>query len=277
MYLSYWGLGESPFRASLDVRCFHQGLAQEEAIARLHFLVEEHRTLGLLVGTSGSGKSMLLEVFARQLPRVRTHSALLNVAGVDLHEFLWLAAGRLGVEVSPHASQFTLARTVVDHLIANRYQQLSTVLLVDDADEAQEEVLIEVARLAQINADRNAQITIVLAAKPSRIGRLGARLLDLAELRIDVDGWEDDETAAFVKSSLARAGRSTTVFSEAALARLHEQSGGIPRRVQQLADLALLAGAGQNLGQIDPELIDSVIHELGVVTTGGSIVAAAKR
>ncbi len=67
MYLSYWGLAESPFRASLDARFFHQGLAHEEALARLHFLVDEQRTLGLLVGASGSGKSMLLEMFARQL------------------------------------------------------------------------------------------------------------------------------------------------------------------------------------------------------------------
>ncbi len=201
---------------------------------------------------------------------------MLNVAGVDLHEFLWMAAGQLGVEVSPRASQFTLSRTLVDHLIANRYQQLSTVLLIDDADEAREEVLVEVARLAQINVDRNARITIVLAAQPARIGRLGSRLLDLAELRIDVDGWEEDETDAFIKTSLAHAGRSTPIFNEAAVARLHEQAGGCPRRVKQLADLALLAGAGQNLGQIDPEVIDSVIHELGIVTTANATLAGAR-
>jgi type II secretory pathway predicted ATPase ExeA len=277
MYLSYWGLGESPFRANLDVRSFHQGLAQEESLARLHFLVDERRTLGLLVGAPGSGKSMLLEVLAGQLSRIKSQTALLRVAGIDLHEFLWLAAGQLGVEVSPHASQFTLARTVVDHLIANRYQQISSVLLIDDADEAREDVLVEVARLAQINVDRNAQMTIVLAAQPHRIGRIGARLLDLAELRIDVEPWEADETAAYIKTSLGRAGRSTPAFNEAALARLHELTGGIPRRVQQLADLALLAGAGQNLGQIDAEVIDTVIGELGVVTTGGTNLAHAWR
>jgi general secretion pathway protein A len=277
MYLSYWGLAESPFRTSLDARFFHQGLAQEEALARLHFLVEEQRTLGLLSGATGSGKSMLLEMFARQLRRASTQRALMNVAGVDLHEFLWMTACQLGVEASPHASRFTLSRTLVDHLVANRYQQISTVLLMDDADEAREEVLAEVARLAQINVDRNAQITIVLAAQPARIGRLGGRLLDLAELRIDVDGWEEDETDAFLKTSLARTGRSTPIFSEAAVARLHELAGGCPRRVKQLADLALLAGAGQNLGQIDPELIDSVTHELGIVTTNDSILAAVRR
>jgi general secretion pathway protein A len=170
-----------------------------------------------------------------------------------------------------------LARTVVDHLIANRYQQISSVLLVDDADEAREDVLIEVARLAQINVDRNAQMTIILSVQPARIGRIGPRLLDLAELRIDVEPWEADETAAYIKTSLARAGRSTPAFNEAALSRLHELSGGVPRRVQQLADLALLAGAGQNLGQIDAEVIDTVIGELGIVSTGGGNLASAWR
>ncbi|MGD9720862.1 MAG: ExeA family protein [Pirellulales bacterium] len=277
MYLSYWGLGESPFRASLDARFFLQGPSQDEALARLHFLVDERRALGLLLSAPGCGKSMLLETFARQLPPHQMQRALVSIASIDVREFQWLVGGQLGVEISAHCDGFTLGRTLVDHLLANRYQQLGTVLLLDDADEAKSEVLDEVARLAQLNADRDVRLTIVLAAQPARLARLGARLLNLAELRIDLEGWEADETASFVKRALAVAGRSTPVFSESALARLHEQSGGIPRRVKQLADLALLAGAGQNLAQVEPETIDSVARELGVTTGATAGVAAARR
>ncbi len=275
MYLPYWGLGEPPFRASLDARFFYQGLAQDEALARSHFLVEEHRTLGLLLGASGSGKSMLLEVFARGLPNFGIQRALVNLADIDLHELLWNLGGQLGIEVPSTASRFTLSRTLVDHIIANRYQQITTVLLLDDADLARREVLGEIARLAQLDADRDAWLTIVLSARASRIAQLDARLVQWAELRIDLDGWEADETAAFVKHSLATAGRSTPIFREASLARLHDQSAGLPRRVKQLADLALLAGAGQNLVQIEPETIDSVIGELGLATSSvGDVIAA---
>src|SRR4051794_40746625 len=75
MYQAYWGLGESPFRGHLDARYFHQSATQEEALARLHFLVEERRTLGLLLGEAGSGKSQLFEIFAAQLPRFRRQVA----------------------------------------------------------------------------------------------------------------------------------------------------------------------------------------------------------
>lgn len=43
--------------------------------------------------------------------------------------------------------------------------------------------------------------------------------------------------------------------------------------MKQLADLALLAGAGQNLAQIESDTIDSVFRELGVVTSAGPLRA----
>ncbi|HEV3023486.1 MAG TPA: AAA family ATPase [Pirellulales bacterium] len=265
MYQAYWGLGESPFRANFDPRFFHQGPAQDEALARLHFLVDERRTLGLLLGSAGSGKSQLLDLFARQLGRVEREVALVNVAAIDLRQFLWLLATQLGVEAAGASTEFRLGRAVADHMLANRYQQIATVLLADDADLAQADVLNQIVRLAQLDASNQSGPTIVLSAQAERLHRLGNRLVEISDLRIDLEGWEADDTAAFVKKALSEAGRSTPVFSEPALRRLHELSGGIPRRVKQLADLALLAGAGDSLAQIEVDCVDSVCRELGAV------------
>jgi len=265
MYQAYWGLGRSPFRGHLDPAAFYQGPVQDEALARLHFLVEERRTLGLVLGDSGSGKSLMLEVFAKQLGIVRSQQAIVNLVGLGRREFLWLACGQLGIESTRSASEFLLVRSLEDHIAANRFQQVATVLLLDDADEARGEVLDEIVRLVQTGQTQEAGLTIVLAARPERIGRLGGRLLELSELRVDLDGWDADDTASFIKSALSAAGRSTPIFSEAAVRRMHELTGGIPRQVKQLADLALLGGAGANLAQIEPDLIDSVYQELGVL------------
>jgi general secretion pathway protein A len=277
MYQAYWGLGESPFRGHFDPRLFHQGPTQDEALARLHFLVDEHRTLGLLLGESGSGKSQLLDVLARQLGRVEREVALLNVAAIDLREFLWLLAGPLNLEAVASASQFSLGRAVADHITANRYQQIATILLLDDADSCRPDVLDQIMRFAQLDVMCDARLTIVLAARPQRLNRLGNRLLELADLRIDLEGWEADDTAAFVKRALAAAGRSTPVFSDEALLRLHELAEGIPRRVKQLADLALLAGAGGNLVQIEADTIDAVFRELGVIPIASALGQTARR
>jgi general secretion pathway protein A len=106
---------------------------------------------------------------------------------------------------------------------------------------------------------------LVLAGHRERMSRIGRGLLELAELRIDIDPWEAGDTAGYVRHALEQAGCQTELFTASALERLHEIAQGVPRRVSQLADLALLAGAGQNLPQIDANVVDSVYHELGLM------------
>lgn len=271
MYQAYWGLAESPFRGHLDLRFFHQAPAQDEALARLEFLVGDGRTLGLLLGVAGSGKTLVLETFARQLGRIDRQTAFVSLLGTNVRDMLWSLSSQLAGGVESGADEFKLQRVLTDHLTANRYQRIGTVILLDDADEARGDVLAQVLRLAQVESSRDGRLTIVLAAQPGRLDRLGHRLLELAELRVDLDGWELDDTAAFIKASLSAAGRTSPIFTDAALGRLQELTGGIPRRVKQLADLALLAGAGQNLVQIDADTLESVFYELGVVSPAAPI------
>jgi general secretion pathway protein A len=69
----------------------------------------------------------------------------------------------------------------------------------------------------------------------------------------------------YVSTALEHAGRATPVFTDEALYHLHDLCGGIPRRVNQLANFALLAGAGRKMAEIDLETIDGAYHELAVV------------
>jgi type II secretory pathway predicted ATPase ExeA len=69
MYQAHWGLDDAPFRTRLDRRFFYESPTHEEALARLHFLVDERRRLGLLLGSHGSGKSTVLEFFSDEIRR----------------------------------------------------------------------------------------------------------------------------------------------------------------------------------------------------------------
>ncbi len=264
MYASHWGLRESPFRNYTNPQRFYQSPTHEEALARLHFLVEEHRRLGLLLGPGGSGKSFLLEVFAAQLRRGGAAAAKVDLLAVEPAEMLWLVALGLGLNPEPTHPTAALWRMITDRLLENRYQQIETAILLDDADQASRQVLAQVARLAEYDCTADSRLTLVLAGRQEQIGRIGDRLLGLAELRIDVEPWEQAETENYLKASLAHAGCEAAVFAEPALARLQELSHGIPRRINQLADLALLAGAGQELPQIGAEVVESAYRELGV-------------
>lgn len=265
MYQSHWGLQETPFRSCVDPRFFHEGPNQEEALARLHFLVDQGRRLGLLMGPAGSGKSLLLEVFANRIRGSGQPVAKVDLLGTDPAELLWRLAAAFGSNPDARSSLASLWRRVTDRISEHRYQQLQTVVLLDDVDAATTAVLEQISRLARYDASPQSRLTIALAGQQQRMGRLGAALLELAELRIDLEPWEQGDTESFLRTSLARAGREAPVFSQKAVARLQELTCGVPRRVSQLADLALVAGAGRQLEQIDAETIESVYHELGVI------------
>jgi general secretion pathway protein A len=265
MYRQYWGLREAPFRTSVDPRFFYQTPNAEEALARLHFLVEERRRIGLCLGPAGGGKSMLLEVFSRQLRRRAVQVVNVALRGVDLHELLWLLAADLGENPGRNDSEFHLWRTLSERLVDNRLQQLDTVMLLDDIDEAEPPVLDAVARLAEFDRASPSRLTIVATASSSQLRRIEGRLLDLAELRIELEPWEQADTVGYIAAALRHAGRRAAAFSDDAIIRLHDLCDGIPRRIAQLANLALLAGAGQRAETIDAEIVEAALHELATV------------
>lgn len=262
MHQSHWGLEESPFRGSLDPKFFYESPTHEEALARLHFLVENRRRMGLLLGQSGSGKSLLIEVFGREVRSQGSQACVASLLGVDTYELLWTLAVQLGLNPVADTPRFALWRDLKDRLVENRYQQVSTVLMFDDVDQASEEALQTVSRLLQVDPSPESRVTVVMAANQDSTNRLGRRLLDLAELRIELESWDAADTAGYLRSSIEKAGGNSALIDDAAAGRLHELSGGVPRRVSQLAELALLAGAGQQLSNVDEQTVESVYDEL---------------
>src|ERR1700722_3378537 len=137
MYQQYWGLAESPFRGGLELDSFYPTPSHEEALARLNFLVEERRRLGMLCGPVGIGKSLLLEIFARQMNRAGADVVRANLVGADAHEFLWTVAAQCGLNPALAATQFALWRRLADRLIECRYQRSQLVMLLDDVEAAE--------------------------------------------------------------------------------------------------------------------------------------------
>jgi len=259
-----WSWNDAPFSTKLDPRRFFAGVSQEESLSRMQFLVDNRRRVGVLTGTQGSGKSMLLEVAAQQFRQQNRLVVLSSVVGVDVDEFLWKIAAGLGANPSITASARRLWRDIEDQISSNRYLRISTVILLDDVEEAETEVLASISRLLQLDASDDSQLTLIASCEENRTHLLGQRLHDACDLRIELEPWTADEVENFVRASLAASACGPDLFTPQAVARLFELSEGMPRRVQQLAQLALVAAAAQDLAEIGEDTVDAVSQELSV-------------
>ncbi|HEY1065084.1 MAG TPA: hypothetical protein VGE52_03210, partial [Pirellulales bacterium] len=85
------------------------------------------------------------------------------------------------------------------------------------------------------------------------------------ELRIELEPFSEEDTFAYVRERLTQAGRADRLFSNAALSRLHELSAGSVRMINDLAELALVAAAAQDMECVDTEIVDGAYSELGHV------------
>jgi general secretion pathway protein A len=265
MYHKHWRLFDTPFGPEIAPERFLATPSHEEALARLQFLAVHRRGVGVVLGGPGSGKSMLLTVFAEAMRRAGQSAALVNLTGIEADELLQRILWELGANPSLRERRLRLWQFLEDRIAESRYQEMEVVLLLDDADAADAEMRTVLTRLAKLDVGADRCLSIVLAGEYQSIGNVGEDLLDLADLRIDLATWDLEDTQRFVEQSVARAGADPDIFSGSAILRIPQRAGGLARRIGQLAQSALLAGAGQGVDRIEPELVDSACEELSTV------------
>jgi general secretion pathway protein A len=94
-----------------------------------------------------------------------------------------------------------------------------------------------------------------------RLGQLEERLSVKCLLR----PLSAEETTAYVTCRLEAAGAPRPIFEPAAMQPLYELSGGVPRRINRLCDLALLVGFADESETITAEQVEAVAEELTAV------------
>lgn len=280
MYLQHWGLDRSPFAtiafghgASADGREPYPTRPLAEATARADYLVSQRRRMGVLLGGRGWGKTTALAAIVAEQRRAAVQTVLLDAVGLTARELLFRVAE--GLDTAPDAAdcQMRLWRRIEDALAENRWQGVTTLLVVDDADELGPDSQQQLVRLARLEADPAARWTILLATNPESLERLNTSLLHLIDLRIDLARWSLDDTIGYVQTSLVEAGRFDPVFTDAALDVLHDLTRGVPRHVARLADFALLAGAAQQASVIEVATVEQAFAETKWVPGGMAIAS----
>jgi type II secretory pathway predicted ATPase ExeA len=261
MYADYWNLTDTPFRTEPDPRWFVETPGHGEALARLLFVIENRRRCGVLTGPSGVGKSITLEVLAKQVRRRPGSVAAVNLLGKTVHELLVDVAGELGLAPATRHSTAHLWRDVEDFLRGSHATRSATVLIFDHADQAAPECLTALGRLAQLGSFGHAAVTLIVGVDSQSPSHITRWLRDIADVPVELSHLDHDDAIAYVQSLLAKAGNASQIFDPAALDRLSQLSRGNPRELNRLCELSLLAAMAAGDTQVDEATVESVARE----------------
>lgn len=261
MYLQHWGLRVEPFDQRMGADWFVPTLFHQEALARLHFLAENRRPLGFMAGPAGCGKTTVLETFAQRMRAAGAAVATIGLRSLMEEEVLTAAAAGLGELVDAKADARSLWRTLAGRLTALRIERQTTLILLDDAEGGFAFGRRVVERLLAANGGPPRH-TVVLSGVETDLRAFGRDLLERADLRIDVPPLAPPETADYVLQRLTLAGASRAIFEFAGLEEIARLSGGVPRRINQLAQLCLVAGAASGAETIEAALVVDVYEEM---------------
>ncbi len=261
-WLSHWGLRQSPFATTAGVGQSYPTQAFEEATARIEYLIAQQRRMGVLVGEPGEGKSTILQAMQDSGRRRGIHVALVDAVALSQHELLMQTTSQLGGSPDPGDSLPTLWRRLEDTLAHHRWQGQSSLLMIDDADQAGADIQRQLLRMSGMESTADARWTLLIATQTARLASFDESLLHRIDLRIDLFPWTYDDTVGYVQHSLIDAGCLEPLFTDEALHQLQTRAQGVPRHVARLADFALVAGAAAEATCIEAEQIDAAFEQL---------------
>jgi general secretion pathway protein A len=265
MYLQFYGLREAPFSPTPDPKFLFQSTRHREALAQLLYGVRERKGFIVLTGEIGTGKTTLLRTLLSRLDR-DTHVAYIHNSALDIEGLLEYMLQDWGLKsnATTHAQRlFELNEFLIDQ----HRQGLSPVLVIDEAQNLSLATLEAVRLLSNFETTNQKLMQILLVGQPELRDKLNtADLRQLKQrigLRCHIGPLSPEETRLYIRHRLRIAGASDAgVFTDAAIQRITEYSGGTPRIVNIVCDHCLLSGFADSKRRIDTGVVDEAVEYL---------------
>lgn len=273
MYLAHFKLKEKPFQLNTDPRFLWLGRQHQEALATLHYGIQENKGLLLLTGDIGTGKTVLISALADRLVDDNLVVAKLPDPGLVCNDFFFLVSQSFGVHHRVQDKEtFTEA---FDHFLERTCERgQKALLIVDEAQIMSTEVIEEVRLLSDMECRSTRLLNIILVGqivfnqllyKPEN-----RAIRERITISYNLQPLTEAETETYIAHRLKIAGAETKIFTDGAVREIHAFSNGSPRQINIICDLAMLLGFGKNATEIDSRMITACKERMRIPNMSGS-------
>ncbi len=253
MYLAFFGLKSPPFRLTAHPDFFFCGAGRGALLDALMYAISSGEGLVKVTGEVGAGKTMLCRMLLERLPS-HVDAIFLPNPALSEDELLLTLADELKIQFHSERALQKI-RLIEEMLIAKYAAGRQVVLLVDEAHAMPKGTLELIRLLSNLDSGHQKLLQIVLFGQLE----LDEILLqhELRALRervsysLDVPLFNTSEVGDYLACRLFAAGHhGGAIFTAPAVKHIAEVAHGVTRRVNLLADKAMLAAFADNASQV---------------------------
>ena len=277
LYLEHFGLREAPYRITPHTEFFFDGAKRGSTLEALIYAIVKDEGIVKVTGEVGSGKTMLCRMLLERLPKSVETIYFANPS-LSRDELLAALADELKLP-SPPTQVHQLLLAIQRHLVDLHEAGKQVVVLIDEAHAMPEESLEEIRLLSNLETQRSKLLQIVLFGQPELNAVLVTQEMRQLRERIThnffLEPLKQTDIATYLMFRLRAAGfHGPDIFTPAAIKRFANVSHGLTRRLNILADKALLAAFAANTHLIDTKIANIAVADAQFDDTG---VARAKK
>lgn len=259
-------LAVDPFEQSPNPALYYESPQHKEALAMLLYGIQSRKGYVVLIGSAGTGKTLLLECLADRLRQQSVEYAYLSNSKVSAGQFFELLAYDLELQ----CAQTTKASVLIalNEKLLRRFEEgQTTVLIVDSAEKLPLEVLEEIELLGNLETRKGKLLQVVFAAQPQFDGQMESPALrglrQRLLLRAKLPPLTVEQTAEFIESRLTKAGLDCQkAFPFELVPEIHIRTRGIPRLINAVCGNLLavcVAGRGNATRE---DVLERIIGDL---------------
>ncbi|WP_294334361.1 AAA family ATPase [uncultured Sphingomonas sp.] len=262
----HYGLSGRPFQLTPDPRFWFDTATHGKAMAYLGYGLSQGEGFVVITGDPGAGKTTLMGHLLGELDAERLNVVKIVSTHLRADDLLRLVAQGLGLP-GDGLSKAALLSAIEQGLNATARAGRRTLLVVDEAQALPGESLDELRMLSNFQAGGYPLLQIFLLGQPEF--RLVLQQPEFEQLRQRVIAMhhlapmEVEEVESYLMHRLQCVGwNGRPRFTAEALAAMHRWSGGIPRRLNQLASRVLLYGAVEQIENFGAPDVAAVIDDI---------------
>jgi len=264
MYLEHFGLDEPPFKITPVTDFFFSGSNRGEILDALIYAITSSEGIIKVTGEVGSGKTMLCRMLLERLPE---HVEPIYLANPSLsrEEMLYAIADGLGLDLE--GQRVNVILQTLQALLEQKVQEgKRVVILVDEAHAMPLDTLEELRLLYNMQVGDHKLLQIVLFGQPELNEKLDQpnmrQLKDRIVHHFVMLPLSKSAIESYLMFRMRAAGyRGPDIFSASALKLIGSASHGLMRRVNILADKALLAAFVADTHNIDTPHVQAAIRD----------------